>query len=180
MSNIVILDRDGVINHDSDNYIKSVDEWIAVNGSLEAIALLHQAGFIVVVATNQSGLGRNLFSIATLEAIHKKMVSSVESVGGRISGIFYCPHHPKAGCNCRKPAPGLLRSISESLNDDLQGVPFIGDSLSDILAAENFGCEPVLVKTGKGMLTMGKLSQPFPEIFDDLLAASRSLIERSL
>ena len=175
MSKIVILDRDGVINHDSPDYIKSPDEWLPISGSLEAIAHLHRAGYIIVVATNQSGIGRNLYSVCTLEAIHGKMTEAIKSHQGELAGIFYCPHHPDANCDCRKPRTGLLTRISEFLGSDLQGVPFIGDSLRDIEAAEAYGCKPVLVKTGNGTQTSLNLTEPYPEIFADLHAAAQAI-----
>ena len=180
MSKIVILDRDGVINHDSTEYIKSPDEWRPIKGSLEAIAHLYRAGHIIVVATNQSGIGRNLYSVGALEAIHEKMTDAIESHQGQLAGIFYCPHHPDAGCNCRKPRTGLLTRISEFLGSDLQGAPFIGDSPGDLGAAEAFGCRPMLVKTGNGMQTLGNLTVPYPEIFADLHAAAQAITGRRL
>ena len=180
MSKILILDRDGVINHDSEDYIKSPQEWRPIDGSLEAIARLHKAGFIIVVATNQSGVARNLYSIDTLNAIHKKMSKAVEANGGLISGIFYCPHHPADNCDCRKPGTGLLSQIAQFLNSDLQLAPFIGASLRDIQAATNFGCTPVLVKTGYGCDTYAKLQQPYPPVFADLYQAANWLLEKDL
>ena len=147
---LVILDRDGVINFDSPNFIKSPAEWKPIPGSLEAIARLNQAGYRVVVATNQSGVGRGLFEMDTLNAIHDKMHQAVGALGGRIDAIFYCPHPADAGCECRKPKPGMLKRISECLNINLAGVPSIGDSLRDLCAAETMGCLPLLVLTGKG------------------------------
>jgi D-glycero-D-manno-heptose 1,7-bisphosphate phosphatase len=180
MSKIVILDRDGVINHDSAEYIKSPNEWLPIEGSLEAIAHLHQAGYRIVVATNQSGIGRNLYSVDTLDAIHQKMTAAINALQGHLTGIFYCPHHPDADCNCRKPRTGLLVQISEFLDSDLQGTPFVGDSLTDILAAADFGCKPILVKTGYGLQTSRKLTAPVPEIFADLHAAALSIVDRNL
>ncbi len=176
MSKIVVLDRDGVINHDSSQYIKSPDEWRPICGSLEAIAYLHRAGFTIVVATNQSGVGRNLFTYSTLEAIHEKMTSQLRAKGGYLSGIFYCPHLPDDGCDCRKPRTGLLRQISEFLKSDLQGAPFVGDSLSDIQAAEAYGCRPILVKSGNGQRSISRLVKPYPEIYADLAAAARAIV----
>lgn len=180
MSKIVILDRDGVINHDSEEYIKSAEEWFPIKGSLEAIAHLHRSGYVVVVATNQSGIARNLYTVTTLDAIHKKLTDAVESHGGHLTGIFYCPHHPDADCSCRKPRTGLLAQISAFLNSDLQGAPFIGDSLRDIQAAEAFGCRAILVKTGYGLRTLDSLTEPYPEIFEDLLAAAQAITDRGV
>lgn len=128
MKPLVILDRDGVINEDSDEYVKSLAEWIPIPGSIEAIARLSKAGVTVVVATNQSGIGRGLFDLDDLEAMHARLNELVLEQGGELSGIFYCPHAPEDDCHCRKPAPGLLDAISTEFNRDLTGVPLIGDS----------------------------------------------------
>lgn len=175
---LVILDRDGVINQDSPSYIKSPDEWKPIPGSLEAIALLNQAGYRVLVATNQSGVGRGLFEMATLNAIHDKMHRALGLVGGRVDGIFYCPHAQDAGCDCRKPKPGLLEEISRRFGVSLEGVPFIGDSLRDLQAATAVGAQPVLVLTGKGKKT--RKDGGLPEgtvVHDDLAAAVHSLLQ---
>ena len=147
---LVILDRDGVINFDSDAYIKSPDEWSPIPGSLEAIARLTRAGYSVVVASNQSGLARGLFDQATLEHIHDKMRAAVAAAGGRIEAIFYCPHGPEDRCECRKPRAGLLRDIATQFKVDLKDVPAIGDALRDVQAARAVGARPILVQTGKG------------------------------
>ena len=175
---LVILDRDGVINHDSPAYIKSPEEWKPIPGSLEAIALLSQAGYRVLVATNQSGVGRGLFEMATLNAIHDKMHRALGLAGGRIDGIFYCPHAQDAGCNCRKPKPGLLKEIAHRFGVSLDGVPFIGDSLRDLQAAVAVGAQPILVLTGKGKKT--RKDGNLPEgtvVYNDLAAAVRSLLQ---
>jgi D-glycero-D-manno-heptose 1,7-bisphosphate phosphatase len=175
---LVILDRDGVINQDSASYIKSPDEWKPIAGSLEAIALLNQAGYRVLVATNQSGVGRGLFDMATLNAIHDKMHRALGLVGGRVDGIFYCPHAQDAGCACRKPRPGLLDEISKRFGVSLDGVPFIGDSLRDLQAGAAVGAQPVLVLTGKGKKT--RKDGDLPEgtvIHADLAEAVRSLLQ---
>jgi len=150
---LVILDRDGTINHDSDQYIKSPAEWKPIKGSLEAIARLTQAGWRVVVATNQSGIGRGLFDMATLNAIHDTMHRAVHQAGGRIDAIFFCPHAGDANCECRKPKPGMLLEIARRMNVQLDGVPMVGDSLRDLQAAAAAGARPVLVLTGKGRTT---------------------------
>jgi len=150
---IIVLDRDGVINQDSDDYIRSAEEFIPIEGSVAAIARLCAADYRVVVATNQSGLAREYFSEEQLSEIHHLLCSMVEKAGGLIDGIFYCPHHPEKGCACRKPRTGLLEQIEREYSCDLQGSYFIGDSLKDIQAAQAFGCIPVLVRTGKGLLT---------------------------
>ena len=152
-SKLVILDRDGVINFDSAQFIKSPAEWKPIPGSLEAIARLNQAGYRVVVATNQSGIGRNLFDMDTLNAIHEKLHKSLFSVGGRVDAIFYCPHTADSKCECRKPKPGMFKRIAETLNIDLNGVPTVGDSLRDLQAGAAAGCRPMLVLTGKGEKT---------------------------
>jgi D-glycero-D-manno-heptose 1,7-bisphosphate phosphatase len=170
---LVVLDRDGVINLDSDQYIKSPEEWKPIAGSLEAIARFTQAGFHVVVATNQSGVGRGLFDMATLNAMHDKMHKAVGQIGGRIDAVFFCPHANDAGCTCRKPQPGMLLEIAERFGVDLAQVPVIGDSLRDLLAASAAGARPILVLTGKGAKTLK--SGGLPEgtaIYPDLATAS--------
>jgi len=147
---LVILDRDGVINEDSDAYIKSPEEWIPIPGSLEAIARLHRAGWHVVIATNQSGIARNLFDSDTLVRIHDKMRRCISDSGGLIDAIFFCPHSPYDNCNCRKPRPGLFLDLARRLRISLHGVPAIGDSLHDLHAAKAAGARPILVRTGKG------------------------------
>lgn len=152
---LVILDRDGVINEDSDAYIKSPEEWIPIPGAAEAIARLHHAGYRVVVATNQSGVARNYFSIATLDAIHRRMLEHVRAAGGDLAGIYFCPHGPDDGCDCRKPLPGLIDRIIAD-HGDVRGVPLVGDSLRDLECGVARGCRPVLVRTGKGERTLAK------------------------
>jgi len=152
--NVVILDRDGVINEDSDAFIKSVEECRLIPGSVDAIARLSQAGYTVIVATNQSGLSRGLFDEFALARIHQFIVSQVEEAGGKITAFFYCPHGPDDNCACRKPLPGLLTQAEGELSLSLNGCPFVGDSLRDLQAAEAGGCIPVLVRTGKGQRTI--------------------------
>ncbi len=168
---LVILDRDGVINHDSEHFIKSPAEWKALPGSLESIAKLTQAGYKVVVATNQSGIGRGLFDMDTLNAMHDKMHRAVQAIGGRIDAIFYCPHAADSNCNCRKPKPGMYERIAACFNTDLTNVYAVGDSLRDLQAAVDAGARPVLVLTGKGKFTHAE--EIIPEgtlVFDDLAA----------
>ena len=173
---LVILDRDGVINTDSEQYIKSPEEWTPIAGSLDAIARFTQAGFRVVVATNQSGVGRGLFDMATLNAIHDKMHKAVNQLGGRIDAVFFCPHAQDAGCACRKPQPGMLLEIAERFNVALAGVPAIGDSLRDLQAASTAGARPILVLTGKGEQTLKSGGLPEgTEIHQDLAAAAVAL-----
>jgi len=157
---LVILDRDGVINFDSAQFIKSPAEWKPIPGSLEAIARLNQSGYRVVVATNQSGVGRGLFDMDTLNKIHEKMHKSLFTVGARIDAIFYCPHAADSACECRKPKPGMFKRISQTLNIDLAGVPAIGDSLRDLQAGAAVGCKPILVRTGKGEKTLAEGNLP--------------------
>ena len=157
---LAIIDRDGVINHDSDAFIKSPQEWEAIPGSLEALARLTENGWKVVIATNQSGLARGLFSMTTLNAIHAKMRRELALLGGFIDAIFICPHGPDDGCTCRKPAPGMFRDIAHRYEVNLQAVPSVGDSLRDLQAASQAGCAPWLVQTGKGMRTLEKGGLP--------------------
>jgi len=175
---LVILDRDGVINHDSAAYIKSPDEWKPIPGSLEAIARLTQAGYHVVVATNQSGVGRGLFEMATLNAIHDKMHRLASQAGGRIDAVFYCPHSQDANCGCRKPKTGLLDEIARRFGASLKDVPFIGDSSRDLEAAVAVGARPILVLTGKGAKTQreGKLPAG-TRVHADLAEAVKSIIK---
>jgi len=150
---LIILDRDGVINHDSEQFIKSPEEWKPIDGSLEAIARLNQWGWRVVVASNQSGIGRGLFGMDTLNAINTKMVKSLADVGGRLDAIFFCPHPADSTCDCRKPKSGMFVQIAERFSVDLNGVPVVGDSLRDLQAGIAVGCVPYLVLTGKGQKT---------------------------
>ena len=159
---LVILDRDGTINYDSADYVKSAEEWIALPGALEAIARLNHAGWRVVVASNQSGLGRGLFDVAALNAMHTKMHKHLASVGGRIDAVFYCPHSPEEICNCRKPLHGLYEQIGERYGMDLKGVHTVGDSLRDLQAGAAVGCSTHLVYTGKGEKLK---NQPLPGEF---------------
>ncbi|MFZ3204492.1 MAG: D-glycero-beta-D-manno-heptose 1,7-bisphosphate 7-phosphatase [Pseudomonas sp.] len=173
---LLILDRDGVINHDSDAYIKTLDEWIPLPGAVEAIARLSRAGWTVAVATNQSGLARGYYDQTALEAMHARLRQLVAEQGGELGLIVHCPHGPDDGCDCRKPKPGMLRQIAAHYDTSLAGVWFVGDSSGDLKAALAVGCQPVLVKTGKGLLT---LAQPLPAgtlVFDDLAAVASQLI----
>ena len=151
---LVILDRDGVINQDSANFIKSPNEWVPIAGSLEAIALLNQSGFRVAVATNQSGISRGLFDMTTLNSIHDKMHRELAMVGGRLDAIFYCPHAADDQCECRKPAPGMIEEIGLRFSMDLKSVPAVGDAFRDLQAYASAGCQPILVLTGKGEATL--------------------------
>jgi len=174
---LVILDRDGVINEDSDAYVRSPAEWVPIPGSLEAIARLNHAGYRVVVATNQSGIGRGLFGMAELDAMHQKLHSSLARLGGQLDGIFFCPHGPDDACACRKPRPGLLREIASRHGVDLAGVPAIGDSLRDLEAAMAVGAMPILVRTGKGRAAEARLPAHWGAVvFDDLAQAAQALV----
>ena len=174
---LIILDRDGVINEDSDEFIKSPVEWNPVRGSLEAIARLHRAGWRVVVATNQSGIARKLFDLDTLARIHETMHRSVIESGGLIEAVFFCPHGPDDNCNCRKPLPGMFHDIAARLHINLQGVPAIGDSLRDIQAAQAAGATPLLVKTGKGSGTVNHPDfDPSVPVYNDLYGAVDHLL----
>jgi D-glycero-D-manno-heptose 1,7-bisphosphate phosphatase len=179
---LVILDRDGTINHDSDEFVKSADEWLPLPGALEAIAQLNHAGWHVVVVTNQSGLGRGLFEVSDLNEINAKMHGMLAAVGGRIDAVFYCPHAPGEGCHCRKPAPGLFEQISDRYGFGLSGVPVVGDSARDVVAGAAVGCEPHLVLTGKGAVYKGlQLPENFPagtHVHADLTAFAQFLLER--
>ncbi len=174
---LIILDRDGVINFDSDAYIKSPLEWVAIPGSLPAIARLNQHGYRVAVATNQAGISRGLFDMKTLCAIHQKLHQSAQALGARIDAIFYCPHAPEAQCDCRKPHPGMLLAIGQRFEVSLHGVPVVGDSLRDLQAAAQVGASPYLVRTGNGEQTLAKGDlPPGTKIFDDLA----SMVDRLL
>ena len=175
---LIIMDRDGVINEDSDSFIKTPDEWVELPGSLEAIARLTKAGYKIVVATNQSGLGRGLFDIMTLNAIHQKMQNAVKAAGGSIEAVFFCPHTASDNCDCRKPRQGMFSTIAERFETKLDDVPSVGDSLRDLQAAFLAGCTPVLVLTGKGKQTLenGGLP-PKTVLFDNLSAVVDHLLK---
>ena len=174
---LIILDRDGVINHDSDQYIKSPAEWKPIPGSIEAIARLNQSGYRVVVATNQSGIGRGLFDMGVLNAINDKMMALVFLHGGRIEALFFCPHTAAENCDCRKPKTGMFEEIARRFEIDLTGVPCVGDSLRDLEAAAKMGCQPILVLTGKGKRTQQVGNLPRKTlVFADLAEACKHLI----
>lgn len=168
----IIIDRDGVINEERVPHVCNLGEWVAIPNSLEAIARLNQLQYHVFVASNQSGIGKGLYSLETLNAIHDKMHAELKRVGGVISDIAYCPHHPAAGCDCRKPKPGLLHQLAKKYHLDLSDIFFIGDSWSDVLAAQAAGAKPILVRSGKGWLTVAEHQTAIKnmqlKIFDDL------------
>jgi len=180
---LVILDRDGTINSDSDDFVKTPEEWMPLPGALEAIARLNHAGWHVVIASNQSGLGRGLFDVASLNAMHAKMNKMLATLGGRVDAVFYCPHSPEEACQCRKPLPGLFEQIGARFGVQLSGVPTAGDSLRDLMAGAAAGCEPHLVLTGKSAQYRGG---PPPEglppgtlVHQDLSAFADFILERS-
>ncbi len=174
---LIILDRDGVINFDSDQFIKSPEEWKPIPGSLEAIARLNQAGYRVAVATNQSGIGRGLFDMPTLNAIHDKMHKQLAQVGGRVDAIFFCPHTNESNCECRKPKSGMIEEVAIRFGVSLKGVPAVGDSLRDLEAASRLGAQPYLVLTGKGAKTQAKGGLPEGTlIYPDLASVVSSLL----
>ena len=179
---LVILDRDGTINEDSAEFVKSPAEWEPLPGALEAIARLNHAGWHVVVASNQSGLGRGLFDVDMLNAIHTKMHKALAAVGGRIDAVFYCPHAPTEGCRCRKPESGLFEQIGERYGVDLADVPAVGDTLRDVQAGSAVGCQPHLVLTGKGAAFRNRaLPEGFPantQVHEDLAAFVGALLAR--
>jgi len=176
---LIILDRDGVINEDSDNYIRSPEECIPLPGSLGAIARLHRAGYSVAIATNQSGIARGYFDIDTLNRMHEKLHQLVAAHGGEIDGIFYCPHGPDDMCGCRKPKPGLLLDIKSRFNTVMQDVPVVGDSLRDLQSARAVGAKPVLVRTGKGERTIAKgEGLDGVPVYDDLSAFVDDLLKQ--
>ena len=174
----ILLDRDGVINHDSDNYIKSTTQWRPIDQSIEAIALLNSHGYKVIVITNQSGLAHGYFDIATLQKMHEKMHTLVKQQGGKIEAIYYCPHKPEDHCDCRKPKPGLLIQCSEDYDFQLKETFFIGDKLSDIQAAQSAGATPLLVKTGKGLRTLTNNPTLTINIFNNLYDCAQFIISR--
>jgi D-glycero-D-manno-heptose 1,7-bisphosphate phosphatase len=180
---LIILDRDGTINEDREDYVKGPDEWVPIPGSLEAIARLNHAGWHTVVATNQSGLARGLFDTAMLNAVHVKMNKALAHFGGRVDAVFFCPHGPSEGCHCRKPLPGLFELIGERYGIELADVPLVGDSLRDLQAGAAVGCVPHLVRTGKAArLGAGEIEQiqrrvPGTRVHADLAAFAEHLIQ---
>ncbi len=176
MTRYIVLDRDGVINQDSDAFIKSPKEWRPISGSLEAIALLNQHDYRVVVITNQSGIARGLFTLKTLQSIHHKMLGAVRDAGGDIDAIYFCPHGPDDQCQCRKPKPGLMKQFSEEHGVDLSGLPMIGDSMRDLQVATAVGAQPILVRSGKGERIVDQVAKLNIPIYENLYEASTVLI----
>ena len=180
---LVILDRDGTINSDSDEFVKTPEEWLPLPGALEAIARLNHAGWRVVIASNQSGLGRGLFDVASLNAMHAKMLKLLAVQGGRIDAVFYCPHTAEEHCHCRKPQPGLFEQIGMRFGVPLKGVPTVGDSLRDVQAGAAAGCEPHLVLTGKAAkyrdMPLPEGLPPGTQVHQDLSAFADFILARS-
>jgi D-glycero-D-manno-heptose 1,7-bisphosphate phosphatase len=177
MEKLIILDRDGVINEDSDDYVKSLAEWIPIPGSIEAIARLSRHGWRIAVATNQSGLARGFFDISDLQQMHDALQQKVAEQGGQVDLIRFCPHGPDDGCDCRKPRSGLFRQIGDYFGLPLTGVPVVGDSLRDLEAGVSVGCSPILVRTGKGLLSESKPLPPGTSVFDNLAAVADHLLD---
>lgn len=180
---LIILDRDGVINRDRGDFIRSAADCEPIPGSIEAVARLSRAGFTPVVATNQSGLARGEFDLDDLEAIHDKLSGLVEEQGGKLEAVFYCPHHPEDGCKCRKPATGMLDAIEAEFNTSVSDVWFVGDQLRDLQAGLARDCQPVLVRTGRGRATEAHLAESLSaterhrvKVFDDLAATVEALL----
>ena len=176
---LIVLDRDGVINWDSESYIKSPQEWQPLPGSMAAIARLSAAGFDVVVCTNQSGLARGLLSLDALSAIHSRMDFAARAAGGRLAAIFICPHGPDDGCACRKPNSGLLRAVERYFGSSLHGCPVVGDSARDLQAAAQIGARAILVRTGNGEHTLASGTVSVPEVYPDLAALTEHLIKET-
>ncbi len=172
---IIVLDRDGVINEELLDYVRTPEDWTPIPGSLEAIALLKKLGFRVFLATNQSGIGRGIFTSDDLKQIHAKFEHLLKEKGAEVDGIYHCPHAPVDNCYCRKPNPGLLEMIMSDIGEDLKGVPFVGDSLRDLKAGWTVGCESILVKTGKGEYTIKNFDDQLESllIYDDLMAIAK-------
>jgi len=183
---LIVLDRDGVINKDSSSFIKTPDEWLPIKGSLEAIARLSQAGYHVIIITNQSGIGRGLFTADMLARIHVRMIDYVQQHGGKIQGILFCPHHPDDGCDCRKPLPGLYHELAARLNINFSDVYSVGDSIRDLQAAKSAGAKPVLVKTGNGKASLKKIQNDSTielvdtPVFDNLATFTDALLNAKL
>lgn len=174
---LIILDRDGVINFDHESFIKSPEEWVPIEGSLEAIARLNQVDYRVVIATNQSGIARGLYDLTTLNAIHQKMHAAAMTVGAKIDAIFFCPHSAKENCDCRKPRTGMFQEIAKRYSVNLKSVPSVGDSLRDLQASYISGCTPYLVLSGKGKITLdGGGLPPGTSIFPNLAAVVDKLL----
>ena len=175
---LIILDRDGVINEDVAGYVKKTEEWRPIKGSIEAIAQLYHANWRIVIASNQSAIGRKLMTVEQLYQIHAEMQHLLLCLGATVEGLFFCPHSPTAGCECRKPEPGLLHNIAKRFHTGLTDVPFVGDTMKDIKAAEQVGAKPYLVLTGQGEKTRAEAGPEHVEIYDNLLGVAEMLISR--
>ncbi|MCZ6643628.1 MAG: D-glycero-beta-D-manno-heptose 1,7-bisphosphate 7-phosphatase [Gammaproteobacteria bacterium] len=178
MATLILLDRDGVVNFDSKDYIKSAEEWEPIPGSLEAMAALKNAGYRVAVCTNQAGIGRGIFTLEDLTTIHDKLKNALSSLGGDLDGLAFCPHHPDDKCRCRKPEPGMLVDMMANLNTTAADTIFVGDSLKDVEAARAAGCEAVLVRTGNGKSAEPEAVALGARVFDDLGAFSRAVLKK--
>jgi D-glycero-D-manno-heptose 1,7-bisphosphate phosphatase len=177
MTRLILLDRDGVINFDSPDYIKDADEWRPIPGSLDAIAELKHAGYLVAVCTNQAGVGRGIFSLAELDRIHGRMVSELAARGVVLDSLRYCPHHPAAGCECRKPRPGMLTDTMALLGVSAADTVYVGDNLEDVAAAQAAGCRAALVRTGSGAaVEQAARAMNVCCVADDLAAFVRALL----
>lgn len=179
LNQLIILDRDGVINYDSPEYIKSPDEWHPIPGSLEAIKALNDAGFSIIITTNQSGIGRGYFNCATLDAIHQKMLAAIEKAGGKITKIYYCPHHPDDNCQCRKPKTGMIDQLQKDFEVDISKAFLIGDSWKDVKLGLSIGCQPLLVKTGNGQTVLVEHENHLQNVIvvDDLSQAANWILD---
>jgi D-glycero-D-manno-heptose 1,7-bisphosphate phosphatase len=181
---LVILGRDGILNDFRDDHVKAPEEWFAIEGALEAVSRINHAGWHAVVATNQSGIGRGMIDMASVNAVHAQMLKKLVAVGGRIDAVFFCPHTPEDGCDCRKPLPGLMRDIGKRYGIDLKQVPMVGDTLRDLQAAAAAGCEPHLVRSGRAaLLEAAELQQivdqvPGTRVHADLAAFAEHLLAR--
>ncbi len=176
---IILLDRDGTINEDSDDYIKSEHEWKPIPGSLEAIAKLSQSGFKIYIITNQSGIARGYFTLEDFNSMNQKMMKLLQKLGGKIDGIYFCAHHPSDQCHCRKPKTGLIEQLAKDINTNLKGSLFVGDSQSDLEAAENYGLTPALVLTGKGQKTLEKTNMSNLIYFENLYALTEKFLTKN-
>ena len=182
---LVILGRDGILNEFRDDHVKAPEEWYPIPGALEAVSRLNHAGWHAVVATNQSGIGRGMIDMASVNAVHADMLKQLQAVGGRIDAVFFCPHTPEDQCDCRKPLPGLMRDIGKRYGIDLKHVPLVGDTLRDLQAAQAAGCEPHLIRSGRASVLGPELVElmvdqvPGTRVHDDLAAFAEHLLGRS-
>lgn len=180
MARLILLDRDGVINYDSPDYIRDADQWIPIPGSLEAIAALKQTGYLVAVCTNQAGVGRGLMSRAALDRIHERMAATLAGLGVVLDGLRFCPHRPEDDCTCRKPRPGMLSATMDDLGVPPSRAVYVGDTLKDVQAAQAAGCRAVLVRTGHGAEVEGRARRMGVDwVADDLWEFARQFLEEA-